>query len=111
MLKEMKLLTLREVCNELGVSRRAVQGYESLGLVQATSKNKYGYLLYDEVMVEQIRIVKMYRDLGFSGKETKRLLESGEIEQKEMLKMRLLALKENLKDYEQKIILVEKLLN
>ena len=41
-------LTLREVCNRIGVSRRAVQGYESAGLVNAAHKNERGYLLYDE---------------------------------------------------------------
>ena len=44
---DMDELTLREVCNTFGVSRRTVQGYEKAGLVSATSKNSQGYLLYD----------------------------------------------------------------
>ena len=32
--------TLREMCNETNVTRRAVQGYEKLGLVFASGKNE-----------------------------------------------------------------------
>ena len=47
--EEMKMQqTLRQVCTELNVSRRAVQGYEKAGLVAPSGKNKYGYLLYGE---------------------------------------------------------------
>lgn len=34
----MSEITLREVCEKLGVSRRAVQGYEKAGLVTASGK-------------------------------------------------------------------------
>lgn len=44
-------MTLREICEALEVSRRAIQGYEKAGLVVATGRNKYGHLLYDEVMI------------------------------------------------------------
>ena len=40
--------TLHELCDALGVSRRAVQGYEKAGLVAPSGRNKYGHLLYDE---------------------------------------------------------------
>ena len=39
-------MTLRELCDSLGVSRRAVQGYEKAGLVSPEGKNERGYLLY-----------------------------------------------------------------
>ena len=38
----MQEMTLREICNIVGVSRRAVQGYEENGLVISSGKNKYG---------------------------------------------------------------------
>lgn len=41
-------MTLRELCDSLGVSRRAVQGYEKAGLVSPEGKNERGYLLYSE---------------------------------------------------------------
>ena len=43
----------REICETLGVSRRALQGYET-----ASGRNKYGHLLYDkdaEMRIAQIK--------------------------------------------------------
>ena len=62
-------MTLREICETLEVSRRAVQGYEKAGLVSATSRNKYGHLLYDETAMLRIARIKFYQQLGFSIKE------------------------------------------
>ena len=49
----MQQKTLREVCNMVGVTRRAIQGYEKIGFVASAGKNKYGYLLYDEEAIEK----------------------------------------------------------
>lgn len=62
-------MTLREVCDTLKVSRRAVQGYEKAGLVCASGKNRYGYLIYDEHAQERIRQIKLFQQLGFTLKE------------------------------------------
>ena len=67
----MGTMTLREVCNMVGVTRRAVQCYEHEGLVASTGKNKYGYLLYDEQAVKHIQDIKMYQDFGFALKGIK----------------------------------------
>lgn len=64
-----KIKTLKEVCTEFDVSRRAVQGYEKAGLVKATRKNKYGHLLYNQNAQERIERIKLFQDLGFSIKE------------------------------------------
>lgn len=65
--------TLREVCAELQISRRAVQGYEKMGLVTPSGKNKYGYLLYGEEEVRMIRRIHFYQRIGFSLREIKAL--------------------------------------
>ena len=44
-----EFVTLRELCENVGVTRRAIQGYEKMGLVKANETNKYGHLLYGEV--------------------------------------------------------------
>ena len=68
--------TLRQICAELNVSRRAVQGYEKYGLVTPAGKNKYGHLLYGESERERIRLVRFYQQLGFPLKEIKALLDA-----------------------------------
>ena len=72
----MEKKTLREVCELVGITRRTVQGYEKVGLVAPVGKNKYGYLLYDEVAVEKIKLIKQYQNLGFPVKQIKVLLKT-----------------------------------
>ena len=70
----MTLFTLKQICENCNVKRRAVQGYEKLGLVSAIGKNKYGHLLYDSQCKDKIVQIKQYQDIGFSLKEIKSLL-------------------------------------
>ena len=65
----MSEMTLREVCDTSGVTRRAVQGYERAGLVAPTGRNRRGYLLYDEPAQEKIRKIKLFQEMGFSVRE------------------------------------------
>ena len=76
----MEEMTLKEVCNKVGVTRRAVQCYEQEELVSSTGKNKYGYLLYDDVAVKRIQEIKMYQEFGFALKDIKVLFVSSEEE-------------------------------
>ena len=68
--------TLQEIYNTLGITRRAIQGYEEIGLVRASDKNKYGYLLYGESEVKRIEKIKMYQEFGFKLKEIKDLIDA-----------------------------------
>lgn len=68
--------SLREVCEMLNVSRRAVQGYENAGLVSASGRNDRGYLLYDEKAQERIEKIRMYQDIGFSIKEIVHIIDA-----------------------------------
>ena len=82
-------MTLKEVCNHVGVTRRAVQGYEEAGLVQAVEKNKYWHLLYDEAAIEKIQEIKQFQDFGFSIKEIQMLQDLPKEKQMERLERRL----------------------
>ena len=70
---EMSEITLRELCKEYGVSRRAVQGYEKIGLVSPSGKTPQGYLLYDEVVQKRIHTIYRLQQFGFQLKEVKAL--------------------------------------
>ncbi|MBQ9991543.1 MAG: MerR family transcriptional regulator [Lachnospiraceae bacterium] len=86
--------TLQEIHHLLGVSRRAVQGYEKLGLVAASGKNKYGYLLYGEDEVKRIDTIKKYQQFGFKLKEIKVLIDAPDQIVKEALERRVEQLRE-----------------
>ena len=86
----MSELTLKQVCDLVGVSRRAIQGYENERLVHSTGRTKQGYLLYNEEMIKRIQEIKMYQDAGFHVKQIAGIIdESIEIKKK--------ALKEKIK--------------
>lgn len=68
--------TLRQLQESLGVTRRAVQGYEQEGLVSPTGRNKYGHLLYDEKAQARIARIRLYQQLGFRRKEIAELMDA-----------------------------------
>ena len=101
---------LREVCELVGVTRRMIQGYEKAGLVVATDKNLYGYLLYDEKEIERIKLIKMYRDFGFSIKEVKLLFETPKDKYKELMMKKLWEMKKEILELQMNIKKVEDIL-
>ena len=86
-------MTLREICESLGVSRRALQGYEKAGLV-AAGRNKYGHLLYDKDAEMRIAQIKFYQQLGFTIKEITRIIDAPEAELRSALEQRVQKLRE-----------------
>ena len=90
-------LTLRQVCNVVNVSRRAVQGYEKAGLVSATGKNERGYLFYDDYARERIRMIKLFQDMGFTVREIKEIIDGPDEKLKAALEKRLKNLQSKLK--------------
>lgn len=100
-------MTLKEVCKNLGVTRRAVQGYEKAGLVSSVGKNKYGYLLYDEAAIAKIRSIKMYQDFGFTINDIKVLMTVSDELYVRMMKERIIAMKIELPMLERNIQIAE----
>lgn len=106
----MQKMTLREVCNMVGVSRRAIQGYEDAGLVVSSGKNKYGYLLYDGAAVEKIHCIKQYQEFGFTVKEIKVLMTASEDAYVEMISNKVEIMKAQLKSLVANIEVAEKMI-
>ena len=86
-------MKLREICETLEISRRALQGYEKAGLVSATGRNKYGHLLYDETAKLRIAKIKFYQQLGFSLKEISSIIDAPDIVVKGALEKQIEKLK------------------
>lgn len=63
------MITLKELCKKVGVSRRSIQCYENAGLMKSQDKNKYGYLLYSNETVELAKRIRFMQELGFKLKE------------------------------------------
>jgi len=87
-------MTLQELCKQIGVTRRAVQGYEKAKLVSSTNKTESGYLLYNNFSIERIRLIKLYQEMGFSIKEIQEIIDAPA----DILKSALLRREEKLKE-------------
>ena len=106
----MEAKTLKEVCELVGVTRRAVQGYEEAGLVTATGRNKYGHLLYDEASIERIREIKQYQNFGFAIKEIRVLQKLPKEKYLEMLENRLAQMQLEMQRLQENIEKLEQLI-
>lgn len=91
----------------LGVSRRAVQGYEKKGLVSASDRTEKGYLLYDSDAYERISLIKQYQDFGFSLDEIKLLVEASPDEVRVHMESQLEKLKSRLSNLNDVVIRAE----
>lgn len=59
------MMTLQQVVETTGMSRRVIQEYEDYGLAERpTKKNKYGHLLYNDAQVERLWLLRFYHEIG-----------------------------------------------
>ena len=104
-------MTLREVCQSLGVSRRAVQGYEEAKLVSASSRTSSGYLLYDNSARERIKQIKLFQDMGFTIKEIVAIIDAPSEVRKAALIMRREKLSQNIVHETTMIEIIQEMIN
>ena len=67
-------LTIREVCDELGATPRALRFYEGLGLV--TPRRKPRRRFYCTADVERLRAIMRLKSVGLSLREIREVLQS-----------------------------------
>lgn len=85
----MEYICLRELCRNVGVSRRSIQCYEHEGLMGPSSKNKYGHLLYDAGMIERAKLIHFMQEVGFTLKEIKEIIDAPPSVIREAFELRL----------------------
>ncbi len=67
-------MTINEIAKELNITKRAMKYYEEQGLIKV-AKDSNGYRNYSEQDVEILRVISVYRKLGISISDIKKLLE------------------------------------
>lgn len=83
--------TLKEVSELVGMSRRVIQEYEKAGVADTpTTRNKYGYLLYDQSHIERLWKIRFYRELGYEKKQILAILEDPDYDQQKELEDKIL---------------------
>jgi DNA-binding transcriptional MerR regulator len=107
----MRTITLRELSEATGASRRAIQGYEKEGLVKASGKNQYGHLLYDETAQKRVSLIKLYQRFGFAVKDIKSLMDAPDSTVKKALEAQLAIMEQERDEMDALIRKIQELIN
>ena len=70
------MMTVHQVSVLTGVSIRALQYYDRIGLLKPAAYTEAGYRLYDGASLEQLQQILLFRELEFPLKDIRRIMES-----------------------------------
>lgn len=83
------MMTVHEVSKISGVSIRALHHYDHIGLLPATEVTEAGYRLYDEAALERLQHILLFRELEFSLKDIKEILDSSDFDRSKALEQQI----------------------
>ena len=83
------MMTVREVSRLTGVSVRALQYYDEIGLLPPARYTEANYRLYDEDALNRLQQILLFRELEFPLKEIKRILDSPGFDRKQALEQQI----------------------
>lgn len=90
-----KLRSVHEVSELAGVSVRTLHHYDQIGLLRPSTRTDAGYRLYAPADLERLQQILLFRELEFSLKDIKAMLESPRFDKRQALdqQIKLLELK------------------
>ena len=96
--------TVNEVSKLTGISVRTLHYYDEIGLLKPSSITESGYRMYDEDALERLQQIMLFRELEFSLKDIKRIINGSDFDRNRALEQQieLLTLK---KEHIEKLIL------
>ena len=83
------MMTVRELSRLTGVSIRALQYYDEIGLLPPTQYTEARYRLYDNAALERLQQILLFRELEFPLKEIKQILESPDYDRNKALEQQI----------------------
>lgn len=83
------MMTVHEVSRLTGVSIRALQYYDEIGLLPPTQYTEAKYRLYDGAALERLQQILLFRELEFPLKEIKRILENPAFDRSKALEQQI----------------------
>lgn len=81
--------TVQEVSKLTKVSVRTLHYYDSIGLLSPTEVTEAGYRLYDDMALERMQHILLFRELGFPLKEIKKILDSSDFDRNRALEQQI----------------------
>ena len=83
------MMTVCEVSKLTGVSIRALQYYDEIGLLPPARYTEAKYRLYDDAALERLQQILLFRELEFPLKEIKRILENPAFDRNKALEQQI----------------------
>ena len=87
------MMKIHEVSKLTGVSVRALHHYDRIGLLPATEVTEKGYRLYDDAALERLQHILLFKELQFSLKEIRNILDSPDFDREKALTQQIELLK------------------
>lgn len=83
------MMTVKKVSQLTGISIRALQYYDKIGLLHPAEYTEAGYRLYDDTALERLQQIMLFRELEFSLKEIKSILQSPDFDRDKALQQQI----------------------
>ena len=79
------MMTVNEVSKLTGVSIRALQYYDKIGLLHPAQYTEAGYRLYDDAALERLQQILLFRELEFPLKQIQTIPQSPDFDRDKAL--------------------------
>lgn len=83
------MMTVHEVSRLAGVSIRTLQYYDRIGLLHPTGYTDAGYRLYDDTALERLQHILLFRELEFSLKDIRNIINSPDFDRNKALEQQI----------------------
>lgn len=79
------MMTVKEVSNITGISKRTLHYYDEIGLLKPAGKNEAGYRLYNNKTLERLQQILFFREFGIPLKVIKNVIENPALDRNQIL--------------------------
>ncbi len=83
------MMTVNEVSKVTGVSIRTLHYYDQIGLLKPTAFTEAGYRLYDDMALERLQQILLFRELEFPRKEIIKILANEQFDREKALEQQI----------------------
>lgn len=81
--------TVNEVSKVTGVSVRTLHYYDEIGLLKPSATTESGYRLYNDMALERLQHIMLFRELEFSLKDIKQILNASDFDRNRALEQQI----------------------
>jgi len=81
--------TVNEISKLTGISVRTLHHYDEIGLLKPTATTDAGYRLYNDIALERLQHILLFRELEFPLKDIKEILDSPDFERNRALEQQI----------------------